>query len=372
MSPDPKTAKAAKPANPPKSGKSPKPSNSPLEDADFNRIIQEIQAEFGVESVMFLNQDALEVQTVSTGSLGIDQILGCGGLPRGRVIEVYGKEASGKTTIALQAIAAAQRAGLPCGFIDMEHALDAAYATALGVQTKHLYFSQPKNGEDALDLAGKMIEAGVKMIVVDSVSALVPKAELEGNMDANQPAQQARMMSKAMRKLAGPVKREDAILLFINQMREKVGVVYGSPEVTSGGNALKYYCSVRIKVSGTKQIIGPDGSAMGTESKAKVTKNKLAAPMRTAEFRIIYGKGICQATEMLTLGQQYGLVRRSGVWFSLPEDPDSGEPETRIGQGLENARTWLEENPERMEALRDTLTLRMTGKSISEDAEEIG
>ena len=327
-------------------------------DHDFNKILQEIRQEFDNEGVMFLDQspDSLEdIHTVSTGSLAIDKALGCGGLPYGRIIEIFGPEQSGKTTLALHALASAQRDdGFLCGYIDMEHAMDPRYAEKIGVIKDKLFFAQPTGGERALDLAQKMVEVGLKFIVIDSVSALVPKAELEGAMEGGQPASQARMMSKFLRRLVPETHRKKAIILFVNQLRHKVGVTWGSPETTSGGQALKYYSSIRIDVRSNKKIKDKE-VIIGTHSVAKIVKNKLAPPQTRAEFQITYGKGISKTGETIDLGVEYDLIQRSGAWYSIIEDGES----IQIGQGSEQTKAWLEQNPEKMNQIRQQISQKM-------------
>ena len=329
---------------------------------NFDKMLQEIRKQFNNESVLFLDesQDFItDIKVASTGSFALNQALGCGGLPFGRIVEVFGPEASGKTTVALHALASAQRDhGFPCGYIDMEHAMDPKYAQKIGVKIEDMFFSQPENGEQALDLAQKMIEVGLKFIVIDSVSALVPKAELEGDMEGGQLGGQARMMSKFLRRLVPATHKKKAILLFVNQLRQKIAVRYGSPETTSGGQALKYYASVRIDIRKSSEIKDPKTQTIiGVHSKAKVVKNKLAPPLTTAEFQIIYGKGISKTAEILDLGEKYGLIRKSGIWYFL----SSGDPESdiQIGQGTEQAKNWLEENPDHANDLYQQISQKM-------------
>lgn len=304
----------------------------------IEQALCQMDKQFGRGSVLRLgSRAALPVAVIPTGSISIDAALGVGGLPRGRVIEIFGPESSGKTTLALQVIAQAQQAGGTAAFIDAEHALDPAYAKKLGVDTDNLLVSQPDYGEQALEIAGALIgSGGIDIAVVDSVAALVPKAELEGDMGDSHMGLHARLMSQALRKLTGTVARTNTLLVFINQIREKIGVMFGSPETTTGGRALKFYCSVRIDVRRTGAI--KEGEAtIGNRTRIKVVKNKVAAPFREAEVDILYGLGISRETDLLDLAAANSVIEKSGSWFSY-----RGE---RIGQGRENARTYLCENP---------------------------
>jgi recombination protein RecA len=303
--------------------------------------IGQLEKQFGKGAVLFLgSQTALPVAVISSGSISIDAALGVGGFPRGRVVEVFGPESSGKTTIALQVIAEAQRNGGLAAFIDAEHALDAGYARKLGVDTDNLLVSQPDHGEQALEIANSLIASGcVDIVVVDSVAALVPKAELDGEMGDCHVGLHARLMSQALRKVTGVCARTNTLLLFINQIREKIGVMFGSPETTTGGRALKFYASVRVDVRRIAQI--KDGDTLtGNRTRVKIAKNKVASPFREAEFDIMYGEGICRETDLLDSAVVQAVVDKSGSWFSF-----EGE---RIGQGRENARVFLRENPEVM------------------------
>ena len=303
--------------------------------------IGQLEKQFGKGAVLFLgSQTAQPVSVISSGSISIDAALGVGGFPRGRVVEVYGPESSGKTTIALQVIAEAQRNGGLAAFIDAEHALDAGYARNLGVDVDNLLVSQPDHGEQALEIANTLIASGaVDLVVVDSVAALVPKAELDGDMGDSHVGLHARLMSQALRKITGVCARTNTLLLFINQIREKIGVMFGSPETTTGGRALKFYSSVRVDVRRIAQI--KDGDTLtGNRTRVKIAKNKMAAPFREAEFDIIYGEGICRETDLLDLAVVQAVVDKSGSWFSF-----EGE---RIGQGRENSRVYLRENPDAM------------------------
>ena len=304
-----------------------------------------IEKDFGKGSVMKLGDSAnhLQVEVIPTGCLHLDFALGVGGLPRGRIVEIYGPESSGKTTFALHCIAEAQKLGGTAAFIDAEHALDPVYAQKLGVDINELYVSQPDNGEQALDICEALVRSGaIDIVVIDSVAALVPKAEIEGDMGDSHVGLQARLMSQALRKLAGVISKTNAIAIFINQLREKVGVMYGNPEVTTGGRALKFYASVRIDVRRIEAL--KNGSeSVGNRTRAKVVKNKVAPPFREAEFDIMYGEGISRTGELVDLGVKLDLVQKSGSWFSMGE--------TRIGQGRDAAKRYLQENPEVAEKL---------------------
>jgi recombination protein RecA len=280
----------------------------------------------------------IEIETVSTGSLGLDIALGIGGLPRGRVVEIYGPESSGKTTLALQCIAEAQKKGGICAFVDAEHALDPIYARKLGVNIDDLLISQPDAGEQALEIADTLVRSGaIDVLVVDSVAALVPRAELEGEMGDQQPGLQARLMSQALRKLTASINRSNTMVIFINQIRMKIGVMYGSPETTSGGNALKFYASVRLDIRRIGAVKERD-EVIGNQTRVKVVKNKLAPPFKQVEFDIMYGEGVSKMGEIIDLGVKAGVVEKSGAWFSYDSQ--------RIGQGRENAKAFLKANPD--------------------------
>ena len=306
----------------------------------LDAAITQIERAFGKGSVMRLGASdrLVEIETVSTGSLGLDIALGVGGLPRGRIIEIYGPESSGKTTLTLHAIAEAQKQGGTCAFIDAEHALDPGYARKLGVNLDELLISQPDTGEQALEIADTLVRSGaIDVIVVDSVAALVPKAELEGEMGDSHVGLQARLMSQALRKLTASISRSKCMLVFTNQIRSKIGVMFGSPETTTGGNALKFYASVRLDVRRIGSVKEKD-EAIGNQTRVKVVKNKVAPPFRIVEFDIMYGEGISKTGELIDLGVRAGLVEKSGSWFSYASQ--------RIGQGRENAKTYLKDHPE--------------------------
>ncbi|KDP85442.1 recombinase RecA [Cupriavidus basilensis] len=302
--------------------------------------LAQIEKQFGKGSIMKMGDAEVEqdIQVVSTGSLGLDIALGVGGLPRGRVVEIYGPESSGKTTLTLQVVAEMQKLGGTCAFIDAEHALDVNYASKLGVSVGDLLISQPDTGEQALEITDALVRSGsVDLIVIDSVAALVPKAEIEGEMGDSLPGLQARLMSQALRKLTGTIKRTNCLVIFINQIRMKIGVMFGSPETTTGGNALKFYASVRLDIRRIGSIKKGD-EVIGNETKVKVVKNKVSPPFREAFFDILYGQGISRQGEIIDLGVDAKIVEKSGAWYSY-----KGE---KIGQGKDNAREYLRENPD--------------------------
>lgn len=300
-----------------------------------------IEKEFGKGAIMRMtdSQKVEDVEVVSTGSLGLDIALGVGGLPRGRVVEIYGPESSGKTTLTLHVIAQMQKIGGTCAFIDAEHALDVQYAEKLGVKLDELYLSQPDTGEQALEITDSLVRSGaVDLVVIDSVAALTPKNEIEGDMGEAMPGLQARLMSQALRKLTSSINRSKTLVIFINQIRMKIGVTYGSPEVTAGGNALKFYSSVRIDIR-RKQSLKKGDDVFGSETKVKVVKNKVAPPFKEATFDILYGEGISYEGELLDIGSDLNIVDKSGAWYAYEG--------TKIGQGRDNARAWLRENPDK-------------------------
>jgi recombination protein RecA len=334
--------------------------------------LAQIDRAFGKGSAMKLgSREAIEIDSISTGSLGLDIALGIGGLPRGRIVEIYGPESSGKTTLALHTIAEAQKVGGTAAFIDAEHALDPGYAKKLGVDIDELIVSQPDTGEQALEIADTLVRSNaVAILVIDSVAALVPRAEIEGEMGDSHVGLQARLMSQALRKLTGSINRSQCMVVFINQIRMKIGVMYGSPETTSGGNALKFYASVRLDIRRIGQIKDRE-EIVGNTTRVKVVKNKVAPPFKQVEFDIMYGKGISKTGEILDLGVKAGIVEKSGSWFSY----DS----TRIGQGRENSKSFLLENPEICRRLEDAIRgkeeevaeVMMTGPEEVETTEEI-
>jgi recombination protein RecA len=301
--------------------------------------LSQIEKQFGKGSIMKMDAEAAkDVQVVSTGSLGLDLALGVGGLPRGRVVEIYGPESSGKTTLTLQVIAEMQKAGGTAAFIDAENALDITYAAKLGVKTEDLLISQPDTGEQALEIADMLVRSGaVDVIVIDSVAALTPKAEIEGEMGEPQMGLQARLMSQALRKLTANIKRTNTLVIFINQIRMKIGVMFGNPETTTGGNALKFYASVRMDIRRIGSIKKGD-EVIGSETRVKVVKNKVAPPFKQAEFDIMYGEGISREGEVLEIGVNLGVLEKSGAWYVYGSD--------RLGQGKDNARDFLKENPQ--------------------------
>ena len=323
--------------------------------------IAAIEKQFGKGAIMPLTGgDIAEIAVVPTGSVGLDLALGVGGLPRGRVIEIYGPESSGKTTLTLHAIAQAQRAGGVCAFIDAEHALDVGYARKLGVRTEELLVSQPDYGEQALEIADKLVATGaIDLIVIDSVAALVPKAEIEGEMGDAHMGLQARLMSQALRKLTAATARNATAVIFINQLRQKIGVVYGNPETTTGGNALKFYASVRLDIRKIGVVKNGD-VVMGTKTRVKVVKNKMAPPFREAEFEILYGTGVNWAGEIVDLGSEAGLIEKSGAYYSF-----NGE---RIGQGRDNACAYVAENPKIAEIVRAHLIQRRKAENAGTGA----
>jgi recombination protein RecA len=306
----------------------------------LDAALSQIERAFGKGSIMRLgkNEKAVEIDTVPTGSLGLDIALGVGGLPRGRVVEIYGPESSGKTTLTLHVIAEAQKRGGVCAFVDAEHALDTVYARKLGVDLEDLLISQPDTGEQALEITDTLVRSGaVDVLVIDSVAALTPRAEIEGEMGDSQPGLQARLMSQALRKLTASISRSQTTVIFINQIRMKIGVMYGSPETTTGGNALKFYASVRLDIRRIGSIKERD-EVTGNQTRVKVVKNKVAPPFKQVEFDIMYGEGISKTGELIDLGVRAGVVEKSGAWFSYDSQ--------RLGQGRENAKNFLKANPQ--------------------------
>jgi recombination protein RecA len=314
----------------------------------LDAALSQIERAFGKGSIMKLGaSSALEIEAISTGSLGLDIALGIGGLPKGRIVEIYGPESSGKTTLALQTIAEAQKRGGICAFVDAEHALDPVYARKLGVKVDDLLISQPDTGEQALEIADTLVRSGaVEVLVIDSVAALTPRAELEGEMGDQLPGLQARLMSQALRKLTASISKTNCMVIFINQIRMKIGVMFGSPETTTGGNALKFYASVRLDIRRIGAIKDRD-EVVGNQTRVKVVKNKVAPPFKQVEFDIMYGEGISKVGELIDLGVTAGVVEKSGSWFSY-----NGE---RIGQGRENAKNFLRQNPDVANAIESTI-----------------
>ncbi len=306
----------------------------------LDAALSQIERHFGKGSIMRLGKGgkALEIESIPSGSLGLDIALGIGGLPKGRIIEIFGPESSGKTTLALHAVAEAQKRGGVCAFIDAEHALDPIYARKLGINLDELLISQPDAGEQALEIADTLVRSGaIDVLVIDSVAALTPRAELDGEMGDSQPGMQARLMSQALRKLTASISKSNTMVIFINQIRMKIGVMYGSPETTTGGNALKFYASVRLDIRRIGMIKERD-EVVGNQTRVKVVKNKLAPPFKQVEFDIMYGEGVSKTGELLDLGVRAGVVEKSGAWFSHDSQ--------RLGQGRENAKSFLRQNPE--------------------------
>ena len=337
-------------------------------DDNKNKALQaalsQIEKQFGKNTVMRLGDNTVQaVEAVSTGSLTLDIALGIGGLPKGRIIEIYGPESSGKTTMTLQAIAQCQKNGGTCAFIDAEHALDPQYARKLGVDIDNLLVSQPDNGEQALEIADMLVRSGaIDMIVVDSVAALTPRAEIEGEMGDSHMGLQARLMSQALRKITGNAKRSNCMVVFINQIRMKIGVMFGSPETTTGGNALKFYASVRLDIRRVGQVKEGD-EIIGSETKVKVVKNKMAPPFKEALFQILYGKGVNHLGELVDLAVQQNIVQKAGAWYSYQGD--------KIGQGKNNTIRYLEENPQIAEQIEGIIRERMLAKvpAVAPEAE---
>jgi recombination protein RecA len=320
--------------------------------------MDKLEKTYGKGAVMKLGDEATEqIEVIPTGSIGLDLALGIGGFPKGRIVEIYGPESSGKTTLAIHAIAECQKAGGICAIIDAEHAFDKFYAEALGVDTENLLISQPDHGEQGLEIAENLIRSGaIDLIVIDSVAALTPRSEIEGEMGDNNVGVQARLMSKALRKLTATISKTGCCCIFINQLREKIGVMFGNPETTTGGNALKFYASVRIDIRRSQQI--KDGeTAIGNRTKVKIVKNKVAPPFRTAEFDIIYGHGISRKGELIDLGVDLNVIKKSGSWFSYNE--------TKLGQGRDAVKQLLDDNPDLMEEIEARVKEAIAGKSLA-------
>lgn len=334
-------------------------------DKALEAALSQIERSFGKGSIMRLGQDTkIDIEAVSTGSLGIDIALGIGGMPKGRIIEIYGPESSGKTTLALSVIAQSQKKGGTCAFVDAEHALDPSYAKKIGVDVENLLVSQPDSGEQALEIADTLVRSGaIDVLVVDSVAALVPKAELEGEMGDSHMGLQARLMSQALRKLTATVARSNTLIIFINQIRMKIGVMFGNPETTTGGNALKFYASVRIDIRRVGAIKDKE-DVIGSQTRVKIVKNKVAPPFKTVDFDIMYGEGISKTGELIDLGVKSGIVEKAGAWFSY-----NGE---KIGQGRENAKKFLKENPEIADEIENKIRAdagHLTTEMIGDDNE---
>lgn len=328
----------------------------------LDNALAQIEKQFGKGAIMRLGDQSahMEVSAIPTGCLEVDLALGIGGLPRGRIIEIYGPESSGKTTVSLHVVAEAQKLGGAAAFIDVEHALDPVYAKNLGVDIDNLFVSQPDTGEQALEIMETLIRSGaIDVIVLDSVAALVPKSEIDGEMGDAHVGLQARLMSQALRKLAGAISKSNTVAIFINQLREKVGVMFGNPEVTPGGRALKFYSSVRMEVRKGEPIKNGD-QVVGNRTKIKIVKNKVAPPFKTAECEILYGKGISASASLLNLGVQFDIINKSGAWFSYKD--------ARIGQGRDNARRYLEDNPEVAEEVKQQIMEKINGKPEEREA----
>ncbi|KOF02643.1 recombinase RecA [Roseivirga seohaensis] len=324
--------------------------------------IDKLEKSYGKGAVMKLSDEkVVDLPSISTGSLGLDIALGIGGIPRGRVVEVYGPESSGKTTLSMHCIAEAQKKGGLAAFIDAEHAFDKVYAEKLGIDTENLLISQPDNGEQALEIAEHLIRSGaIDIIVIDSVAALVPKAELEGEMGDSKMGLQARLMSQALRKLTGAINKTGCCCIFINQLREKIGVMFGNPETTTGGNALKFYASVRLDIRRIGQIKESADNILGNRTRVKVVKNKVAPPFKVVEFDIMYGQGISKAGEIIDIGVEMEIVKKAGSWFSY-----NGE---KLGQGRDSVKALIEDNPELMDELERKIKARINGEDIEETA----
>jgi len=330
----------------------------------LSAALGQIEKQFGKGAVMRMGDVGAvrDIEAISTGSLGLDIALGIGGLPRGRVVEIYGPESSGKTTLTLQVIAEAQKLGGTAAFVDAEHALDPAYAEKLGVDVDELLVSQPDTGEQALEITDMLVRSGsIDVVVVDSVAALTPKAEIEGDMGDSHMGLQARLMSQALRKLTGNIKRSNTMVIFINQIRMKIGVMFGSPETTTGGNALKFYASVRLDIRRIGAIKKGE-EIVGNETRVKVVKNKVSPPFKKAEFQILYGEGISREAELIDLGVQHGFVEKSGAWYSYGED--------RIGQGKEKVREFLKENPGMANEIEAKLRAKLLDTAVVAEVEE--
>lgn len=339
------------------------------QDRALDLAVSQIEKQFGKGAIMKMGADAVvaDIPSISTGSLTLDLALGIGGLPRGRVAEIYGPESSGKTTLALHVIAQAQKTGGTCAFVDAEHALDMGYAQKLGIQGEELLLSQPDNGEQALEITETLVRSGaLDVIVVDSVAALVPRAEIEGEMGDPQMGLQARLMSQALRKLVGTISRSKTLVIFINQVRMKIGVMFGNPETTTGGNALKFYASVRLDIRRTGAVKIAD-EVVGNRTRVKVVKNKVAPPFKEAEFDILYGRGVSKEGELIDIGTDQGIVEKAGAWYSFSGD--------RIGQGRENSKEYLRENPNIAEIIENRIREKfgiIAGRDSEGELQEAG
>lgn len=327
--------------------------------------LSQIEKKYGEGAIMRLGENGgLNVEAISTGSLALDAATGIGGFPKGRIIEIYGPESSGKTTLALHAVAEAQKAGGEAAFVDAEHALDPIYAAALGVDVDSLLVSQPDDGEQALEIVEALARSGaLDVIVVDSVAALVPRAEIDGEMGDSHMGAHARLMSQAMRKLAGVISKSNTIIIFINQLREKVGVVFGNPETTTGGRALKFYATIRMDVRRTESLKGTNGEFIGSHTKVKIVKNKVAPPFKVAEFDIMFGEGISHESELVDMAVNMDIIRKSGAWFSYGEQ--------RIGQGRENTKNYLKDNPDVAKEIEDKIRTKLFEQKQGENSDDL-
>jgi recombination protein RecA len=341
---------------------------------DVEKTIKKLKSRFGDGAIMRLGERVdQDVEVIPTGSMGLDQALGVGGIPRGRVVEIFGPESSGKTTLALHIIAEAQKMDGICAFVDAEHALDPEYAKNLGVKTDELLISQPNTGEEALEITESLVRSGdIDVVVIDSVAALTPKEEIEGDMGKKHVGHQARLMSQAMRKLTSGVSKSKTVIIFINQIRMKIGVMFGNPETTPGGRALKFYSSVRLDIR-RRARIKKDEEVVGSRTKVKVVKNKVASPFRTTEFDIMYGEGISMEGELIALGEKYGLIEKAGSWYSLSEDLDLDDAGETIGQGYDAVRTWLKQHKKEQDHIKKEIQKameeEMEGKKAAREKE---
>jgi recombination protein RecA len=338
---------------------------------DVEKTIKKLKSRFGDGAIMRLSEDQAEdVEVIPTGSMGLDEALGVGGIPRGRIAEIFGPEASGKTTLALHIIAEAQKQGGIAAFVDAEHALDPEYAKSIGVKLDELLISQPNTGEEALEITESLVRSGdIDLVVVDSVSALTPKEEIEGDMGKKHVGHQARLMSQAMRKLTSGVSKTNTTVIFINQIRMKIGVMFGNPETTSGGRALKFYSSVRLDIR-RRARIKKDDEVVGSRTKVKVVKNKVASPFQETEFDIMYGEGISKEGELIALGEKYGIIEKAGSWYSFAEDLDIEDAGETIGQGYNSVRTWLKEHDDERAYIEDEIRTAMKEEGKDEDEED--